>query len=261
MNLDFRGPTAQCWKHFVDAEFDGNKKAALAHFVGVKENGSAMRGWFTFKKGKPYTFPVGENLIRLRFFLDHTGYQVSEVQKLEAPIRDCGRLLAFRIIEIQDIIQALNFKVSNGDPSHVLTVLRGQNGFSAERLKKLKDFVEEFREFLPEKQQKVPSLRYRGQKNTFTTPMQKPIQHTAPAREHKFASKAPNVTDKKDLIEGFAMVVKGLVPFARYLLSEACTPEDRDKLRQLAGGDGVFHLSNALNRLCGEQARTEIPHK
>lgn len=261
MDTIYRGTTAQCWKHFVEAEFDGDKKIVLANFIGVKEEGSSFRAWFSFNKDAPRTFPVGENLIRLRYFFEHIGYKVSEVQKLEDPIRDCGRLLAFNIVETEDISKALNLQSLRGDPSYLWTVLRGQQRLSVERLKKLKAFVDEFKEFLPAQQQKIPKLRYRAGKDHPVPPAQKPVVQKAPTREKQFAIKAPETTDKKDLIEGFAMVVKGLVPFARYLLSEACSPADRDKLRQLAGGDGVFHLSNALNRLCGEQARTEIPIK
>jgi hypothetical protein len=65
--------------------------------------------------------------------------------------------------------------------------------------------------------------------------------------------------EEMTLIGLFVPLVLAMIPVAEYLASDKVSPMARKRMRELAGGSGIFQLANALNRLCGEQARTMIP--
>jgi hypothetical protein len=101
---------------------------------------------------------------------------------------------------------------------------------------------------------KLPALTIRNtQKSAGMAP---PPGHSS---LHHSAVRIEQPVDKESLMKGFAHLVQGMLHQADFLLSDAFTSDDRDKVRQLTGGDGIFLLSNRLNRLCGERARREIP--
>ena len=52
--------------------------------------------------------------------------------------------------------------------------------------------------------------------------------------------------------------IKALRPLVALILSDQFVPDERKRLRHLVGDDGVFHLKNALARLCSEAARKSI---
>jgi hypothetical protein len=61
-------------------------------------------------------------------------------------------------------------------------------------------------------------------------------------------------------VDELAILLTKALPLADYLNSDECDPHHRSALRAKVigkgGGDeGVFELSNLLNRLCSERAR------
>jgi hypothetical protein len=54
-----------------------------------------------------------------------------------------------------------------------------------------------------------------------------------------------------------AVLLGAASPLVRYLDSDDCTPQERSRLRELMGQDGMFDLSTHFNRLCSERARNQ----
>ena len=64
--------------------------------------------------------------------------------------------------------------------------------------------------------------------------------------------------DRRLLLQTFADLVDVMLPLAKHLNSSNITSQERAKLRELTGKDGIFKLSNLLNRLCSETARRNL---
>ena len=63
------------------------------------------------------------------------------------------------------------------------------------------------------------------------------------------------------LIEDLAALVRMALPLAECAVSDVYTDDDRERLRNMTQGDGIFRLSNALNGLCGSRARMHVMNK
>ncbi|MFO0718988.1 MAG: hypothetical protein U0522_03105 [Candidatus Paceibacterota bacterium] len=73
---------------------------------------------------------------------------------------------------------------------------------------------------------------------------------------------ASALLDHKAIVAMTANLILALHPLVSTVLSDDFTPEQRAELRQRTqhGRDSkLFELSNNLNRLCSERARTDIP--
>ena len=72
---------------------------------------------------------------------------------------------------------------------------------------------------------------------------------------------APTAYDKwwkDDLIEKFSKEASWMMVWSRLMISDAFTPEDRDRLRRNVGeGHGIFQLAALLGKLCSETARNQ----
>lgn len=134
-----KGAAQHCLIQFVQAASDDE----VAHFINFMGNPPRSTGqrWTT----PPYGLPSGENLLRLWHYLDWLGFELEEVKELHTPVRDCGRLLAFRLIQLEDILQVLDYSDSSQGRSQTLSVLKGVAGTSYPKLEKLKVFADGFR--------------------------------------------------------------------------------------------------------------------
>ena len=240
----FKGTTARCTVHFAKASFEGDKRKAVEQFIGLKGEGTVRR-WFN--QG---ILPAGENLVRFRFYLEFLGYEVVELANLKKPIRDASRLLAFRVVELGALIDALGFGGVKSGKDQVLQILHGQRGTSKNRLQILAAYVKKHEHLLSQKQEGVPKLRFRGKELG-----EERVPQTSTDRTRK---RAANGTGKEVLLQSLAGMVLAMQPLAEMAVSDAFSPKDRQLIRELAGGDGVFRLSTSLNRLCNELARREF---
>lgn len=59
------------------------------------------------------------------------------------------------------------------------------------------------------------------------------------------------------LLGSAANLIQGLLPLLELIASDAFTAAERAQLRDSTGRDGVFKLSNVLEQLCGERARSQ----
>lgn len=152
-----KGTAQECLMQFMQAA-NADEVAHFINFMGNIPRSTAQR-WTT----PPYGLPSGENLLRLRYYLDWLGFELEEVKELRTPVRDCGRLFAFRLIQLEDILQVLDYSDSSQGRSQTLSVLKGVAGTSFPKLEKLRDFADGFRSQLEQAmaiQETLPQPRF-----------------------------------------------------------------------------------------------------
>lgn len=247
MSYILKGTTEKCLVHFRDAPFSGDKKAVLAKFCRVNA-ASTVRRWLS--KGQTKLRPVGVTLIRLRYYLELLGYEVSELSKLSKPLYIAGGLVAFGLVEIDELVTQFEIPGGRGGRCQLLAVWHGEQGMSPERLKKVAAYVAagKFEQLLAEARQQTPRLEYRGEKLSAIRP-------AAPVQPMPAPTVARQRQNSEDPIVGsLADLIKAMTPLARAVASNAYSAEDRNRLRELTGKGVIFEASNLLSSLCSETA-------
>lgn len=229
--------------------------AALCDFIGVVPG--TIQTW---AKG---THPAqGVNLIRLWHFMAAAEYDSPEMDTLHPYTRYVGELLAHSIITIDDAGELFGVKTIQSTHQH----LRGmhqtaQPAFQVDELKGLYD------EQLQKEKQKLRDqlLGITGSEETETMvrgPSAPAVMPEPLAIASEVAPVPPNdlqfARNKEAGIMTLATLLSSALPLARNINSDNCTPADRSRLRDLLGEGGVFELSNILNALCSERARTDM---
>ena len=232
----FSGDTEQCYQHLMSQTFVRNPFPDFAEFVHCEPERIGYRWLRRFSA-------LGDNLMRLRYLLEALDYDVSELRVLDPVVRDLGRLFAYDIATIQDLAVALGYEGGG----QTRKVLMGQRNVSEDRKVQAQEFVDSFAGLVNEKRTQLAQLKSLiMEKEPHAAPS------PAPARERP-ATKAPNV--KEATIAAFSHGVQALIPLARLLMSDEFSADDRKRMRELAGANGVFDLSNLMTGLCGEKAR------
>lgn len=246
MNAIFKGNTQACIAHLRDAIQDDylTKRHVVATFAGVGDD--SVRRWFV-----DGSMPVGEALVRLRFYLEFLGYQVEEVQKLSQVIRDAARIYAFGVVSLSEVASACGFTEGRNGPDLVLRVFRGGCGISKHKQEQFTALAELYSDELAERKRAtqkvlVGSVGQPEKVREDDKPTPLPV---------RLASQQPLGTHEA-LIESLAGLVEAMIPLAREISSDRFTPEERARVRELAGRDGVFTLANLLYRMCGERSRS-----
>lgn len=240
MDPVFRGSTEECLAHFSGARFEGDKKEAVAAFCNVSIDNTARR-WLSPKH--PIK-PAGANLIKVRYYLDHLGYDVAELRALEDPVRDLGRLIAFSVVTFEDAMDAVGIPKRDHGGGQLYVILHGEQGLSEERREKVVAFVNEFRQYLPDAVASVPKLRYlNGDTPKRELPPRPVPPQAAPSRA---LATALEETALAHAIAGLHALLK--------LTAAELGPEGRERVRQIAGKQVVFETSNYLEGLCSETA-------
>jgi transcriptional regulator with XRE-family HTH domain len=230
-----RGTTEKCFAHLVKTISSGEdfyeKREQLAAALGV-----VVQTVYTWMSGTHA--PIGETLIRLRFYLELLGYDVDELRSLPPAVRGVARLVAFEVASLQEVAAFVGYEPGDG-PTTLLKIFRGVRNTSDEKMRLFASLATERARALEEKRQTTPNILTPGAPvNTDV------LQGTAALR--------------KDLVEVFAKMVSAMLPLAEEILSDGFTAADRELVRALADGDGVSRLSFALTRLSGESVRNAL---
>jgi hypothetical protein len=248
----FKGNTVECIQHFANEiktrrdHFLIRKK--VADFVGAGE--SAVYRWFSGKNP-----PVGEGLIKIRFYLEHQGYEVKELAGLRPEVRDAARLYAFGILTLSELVVLFGHPPGRGGLDTLLSVFRGMEGISSERAQLYREFISAYAEQLPAKQQELQKIELNSNKDV---PAVSLVRLGASERSKPKPAQLTlrtSIDSHEAIMVAFSGQVKALIPLAELIESDTFTPEQRARTRELAGGDGVFKVANMLFRLCGERAR------
>jgi hypothetical protein len=222
----FRGTTDECLKHLAQLSQDptSNHRRALEEFIGTSSDSTVPR-WF-----KGNIQPEGEYLIRLRyFFAEKLGYHVTELERLSPVVRKAGKMFALRQKTLDELAHIFEYKTA-GKRKHMLAVLRGANGLSPDKIKRVSAILD-------------GGERAEHLSRELVAPVLKSIDRKQ--------------GEKTLLIETAARLVVGLTPIALFLLSSDCSEADRKQLHELVGADSVLELTGHLRRLCSETARNQ----
>lgn len=222
------GTTEECLRHYGHTVLTAprSRKALVARkplmdFVGVTDPDST-RDWLLYQK----PMPRGEYLIKTRYFLEAMGYEVLELTALRPTVYRLGCLIAYNKIRIEDAMEELGIR----QRSHLLKyVIDPGEPPNAERLSAMERLFERF-----ESGAVVP---------------------TPPAQTAKSCSTQNGILDHELVIATLAHLVNAAIPLAQLVASNKFTSDERRELRETAGFERVFRLSNAMNQLCSEKAR------
>lgn len=215
----------------------------MAQFTGALRHPTVQR-WFVAECA-----PVGIFYIKVMFFFELLGYKVNQLEFMkEAGSYWISKSLAFGLISLEEISQGTGYPVHS-----VMRVITGRCGISQEKQEKLERLAAPLREKLDSSaavwQEKLKSF---SAKETKGEPVKKTQRQPNPLEN----SGAETVNrEKARVITMLAAHIKAALPLADLVLGDDFTPQDREKVRALAGFNGVFLLSNRLNSLCGETAR------
>jgi hypothetical protein len=246
METIFKGSLKECLKHLSENEFDVPPEQYLLKFVGASKK--SVNDWLTEK-----TFPKGKYLSKLRFALEHMGYDLND-QYLRPEIKQYCALFAFGLIDMEFVMQDL--KLANDS---VLCVFRGGCGTSDENYAHMEEMYKAFTSDLEERKSKIQPPKLLSIKAT-EPKEQKTLEEKRPEDVIKPLFVAPrkveyNVAiDKETIINLIVIYIKGLMPLLDFAVSENFTDEDREKIRELCGEGVVFDVSTNMNRLCGKTA-------
>lgn len=243
----FEGTTEQCLAHLAEV-CNPEQRSYVTQFTRMED--VTVRRWFSHQRS-----PLGESLIRLRYYLEFLGYQVLELKLLADPIRDTGRLYAFDVFSLDDLCEQIDLPKTRSSLDQLLPILLGKRGVSEERMRKFIAVVETFGPLLEDVLSTTPRFKLFEADQT-AVPSQPPREEAVTSNPDTTANK-----NREAILASVADMARAMLPLVDRVLSDDFTPEERAKVRQKAGVDVIFKLSTRLNRLCGEQARRELPQQ
>lgn len=261
MSAVFKGTTAKCLMHLRDAirkqEDPSASRKILADFVGVQE--ATAQRWFSGEM-----LPAGEMLVRLRFYLEYLGYEVVELNKLSSSIRNSARLVAFRVVEVDDVLKHVGYATGQTGRDQLSRIYRGEANTSDDKLLKFQEIESLYGMYLQEAQAQTrkielgtstPQKPSRNESSSVTSfPVESNGRKTTSTTLEGVAKSVDEET-REQIIVALANGIRALYPLAVMLESDAFSEDDRAQVRELSGGHGVFRLANSLYRICGERSR------
>lgn len=158
-----------------------------------------------------------------------------EMDRLEPLNRYVSELVGFSVIVMTEACDILGQK----NPQSALYALRGQSVMHPRlTLDEVQSLYEEKLDQAKKTwSQKLVSLKRQDQ-SYIDTELWGTISERPPAMQ-------------------LATILGAALPLARHLYSDKCSPEDRSYFRTLMGYESMFELSNLLNSLCSERARSQ----
>lgn len=215
-------------------------KEATAEFFGV--NASSVQRWLATGK-----LPEGLPLIRLWLFLEAAGYRIELLEKLKkSALYHLAEIVAFGIKLVSEMTEELGFTQEQ-------SVLRLAHGGSATTLARevIIDKCYQTHESRIQ-EERVKLLKLVGKKED-TSKVQPPVPTVRLQPEQKVS-----VSEHANMLQTLAYLILAARSIATRVASSEFSAEERRRLRELVGMNGVFDLSNALNKLCGETARSQM---
>lgn len=236
----FTGYFSECLgKFFDDISYLQEKSeivTRMANFVGCSRE--TIFKWMNGKQS-----PSGEHLIKTRYYLWCQGYQVIELSKLDSVTFLLGKLIAFKIADMDSVADLLGY--SSGYA--VMRILHGQSDMSSRRY----DIAKEITTMDSNANEKMESIIvdfcFRDKEMVVDPP--KDIHHK-PNPETRQVDNSILAIRKS-----FAKGVEAIIPLAEILISNALSDEERRDFRHEIPNDGLFILSNLLSGLCSKESR------
>ncbi|MCL5011857.1 MAG: hypothetical protein M1320_00325 [Patescibacteria group bacterium] len=229
--VDFKGTTKECLFDFFNrlkhlSEDEQNKIAA--DFVAFLQiGGESVEDWVREKN-----FPIGFNLLRVRYYLEDMGYSITELENLPDSIRELNRLIATRKIDPRVAVKQMSFP----DSGEMLRVLLGKR-VTENKTKIITEFISRLKESTETKKGSDEKIKHEELLNESCTSI------------------------LTDALRALYSIERIATPQAKKLL-QANNPQTRVMFRQQFETDFLFSLSNKihalnelLNALCSEKSR------
>lgn len=230
------------------------ERHSIAHFCGVGTD--TVRSWYNGT-----TTPKGIHLMKVRYFLESIGYEISEFKNLNKHIYNLGKLIAYNKLDLEQISRRVGMPGSD----ELLRVLHGYRSLSIGRTSLVKMICGEYGDILVNlNKNKPPQIIKPKETEIKIEPIEKVEEILIATSKTEASNKYDSVVK---MLQGVDGLVSLLMPKFEALLGEETKPEERQKFRELATRQLVFDLANRffnftkmLNALCSEKAR-EISEK
>jgi hypothetical protein len=237
MSPSFKGTTSECLASFASRPNSVEQLSQMLPGAHIR----TIERWLKEKHQEP----AGEYLIRVRVTLAMLGYEVAEFAQLSPVLQKACKLCALDITSIDDLVIAFGYEQGSTGRTQLFKVLREGVGMMPERQRRVEEFIADLDGLISEGESAFKA-RFALRQQAPVAPCESRAVHTAPSG------------DAKAILDSLAHGVTALLPLADRVLTDDYSASDREYLRAAAGGNGVFRLANALYRLCGERARTQI---
>ncbi len=211
----------------------------------LKINAATGHQWFDAN-----IMPKGENLLKLRLILELNGYYLVEKTSISPGIWKLGNLIALGSVSLEEARHVLGFK----NVQDVYNLCFGKQKTSPERMASLENFCRLFETDPESKKEYQKKLKQWQENSVFVKPGNKPVPESP-------TKTAPRLIERTAAIKSLAHLIRAAIPLAEYIVSDDFSIQERERLRELTKegrSNGVFDLSNLLNRLCTETARKAI---
>ncbi|MFC1598390.1 hypothetical protein ACFL2U_00015 [Patescibacteria group bacterium] len=264
-----KGNTLECLHDYLNHLPWGTRhctttRQELMSFVGVN-NVDTLGSW----RRKKNT-PKGLVLIKIRYFLEKEGYQVTELKAMQKLVYDLGKLISYNILQSEEVATYLGYTAK----SALWDLLHGNRGLLKDKAEKIKVLIKQNKEALTalnnlNDQQSIntaPNIDTAPNigigPNIDTGPSQKKVP---PAKKKRLSAEqeeeSPLLQESIALLTSLKGITAVLTPRLKQIL-ETLTVEQRRELRKLAGrslifdlSNDVFAMNNLLGALCSEKAR------
>ena len=229
----------------------GNTERELLAQFTKSDSKRTLQRWFDGSN-----LPVGGKKWSAVVFFQLLGYKVAEFEKNRPVYQRAIEMFTLDLATSEEVATA--FQLTGVDPKNrMYRVFDGNYDIRPERLRSIIKFTNSqmedigiakdlFLEVYGELMVSKPSL---------TTALPAPEKLTGVKIVTNVPSKKQVVPDV--MIDTLANLIRAMLPLAALVASDTFTASDRALLRERAHGDGVFRLSNILDQLCGERARTQ----
>lgn len=230
-------------------------KKPLAEFTKVGTE--SVQRWLVTNK-----LPQGLQMVRLMHFLENMGYTIKELHQIVPAVYNAGQLVSFELLTLEELILVWHYPNKHG----VFRILSGDVKPTPDRIAAIEKLMETHAQDLQvAKQLWSERVGFIPKSTTSTKP---PTDVPVPPLDtpdlvlgtsHLKSVPSFRLADEhRTMVTAVADLVRAMLPLVELVLSDKFTKEDRKELRELSGRDGVFRLSNALNKLCSEKAREQI---
>jgi len=232
-----------------------DRRKVLCEFVAVKPR--TVRRWITTNS---VSGVGGTNAIKLRVFLELSGFTITELHSLKNSVKTCAEILAFGMIKIEDVCAAVNGSVSPSTINRTYSILLGRTEAASEQ-------IQLFEMFNLAHSSALKNKRVEWQERVVAT-SGAPVEQVSPPETARKSSgeKISQIVspepaqlgpESKLMKEIFVSLAPTFLALVAFLVSNACTPEERKRLRAQVGEEKIFRISTATARLCNETSRAQ----
>ncbi len=251
----------ECFRDF-NTRFPKNdpRRLLLGEFTGASQNPTITR-WLNGKNN-----PTGGNKWRSIAFFSQLGYTIPQFVNIRPLYQRAIKLFALGVMDARTLaIDGFGFQGAT-PTDKMYQAFEYDRSILEEREPALRQFINQHAEDL-EVAKQLFDEQYGAAKLPIAIEVVAPIltvvptEVVAPLTSKPMLPKAPEKTKPKlshdTILQSAAHLVQGLKPLLELIVSDAFTAEERAVLRELAGRDDIFKLSNVFDQLCSERARSQ----